>query len=245
MISPVVPQVEALHFGAEVVHVLRGELVPVQRVQAEHEETRLAGVGGVEAGALDGRQDVLVALGDLLPLLLRVHVDLEAVFLAKGEVEAGLHAAAAPAVEAGAGVPPLPGGDAGAAALGAGREGPQRVGEAGPGPLGAGAMPAATGRRGAARGAGWERAAPSGGTSGCGGVREGARRAGSARRVGLKREPRLLLSLRGPWGCCRWHSYGAVLLVLSRRRRRRCRLEWRWERRCGPKWSELGSEKRA
>ena len=40
------------------------------------------------------------------------------------------------------------------AALGAGREGPQRVGEAGPGPLGAGAMPAATGRRGAARGAG-------------------------------------------------------------------------------------------
>lgn len=105
--------------------------------------------------------------------------------------------------------------------------------------------PALGASRGGARGAGWERAAPSGGTSGCGGVREGARRAGSARRVGLKREPRLLLSLRGPWGCCRWHSYGAVLLVLSRRRRRRCRLEWRWERRCGPKWSELGSEKRA
>lgn len=105
--------------------------------------------------------------------------------------------------------------------------------------------PALGASRGGARGAGWERAAPSGGTSGCGGVRERARRAGSARRVGLKREPRLLLSLRGPWGCCRWHSYGAVLLVLSRRRRRRCRLEWRWERRCGPKWSELGSEKRA
>lgn len=133
-------------------HILGRELVSVQRVQAEDEKAGLPGVRGVEPGALDSGQDVLVALGDLLSLLLRVHVDLEAVFPALGEVEAGLHAAAAPAVEAGAGVPALTGGDApaalGARALG-GREGPQGVGEARPGPLGAAgarAMPA-TGRR--------------------------------------------------------------------------------------------------
>lgn len=64
----------------------------------------MAGVRSIKAGAFDGRQDVLVALGDLLPFLLGVDVDLEAVFFAKGEVKAGLHAALLALVDAGIGV---------------------------------------------------------------------------------------------------------------------------------------------
>lgn len=94
VVPAVVPRGQALDSGPDVLDILSGELVPVQRVHCQDKETGLRGVSGVKPRLFDGGQDLLVGLGDLTPGSVGgVNVNPEA-RLAAGEVEAGFHAAA-------------------------------------------------------------------------------------------------------------------------------------------------------
>lgn len=61
VVAAVIPQVQVLDLGFEVVDVLRRQLVSVQGVKVQDEDASLSRVRSVEPGALDGGQDVLVA----------------------------------------------------------------------------------------------------------------------------------------------------------------------------------------
>ena len=93
MVPAIAPSRQALDAKPHVLDVLSRELVPVQRVNGQDEQTGPRRVCGVEARLLDGRQDLLVGLGNLVPSLWRVDVNPEAELAAR-KVEAGFHAAA-------------------------------------------------------------------------------------------------------------------------------------------------------
>lgn len=62
VVPPVIPQVQVLNLSFEVVDVLWRQLVSVQRVKVQYKEASLSRVRSVESGALNGGQDVLVAI---------------------------------------------------------------------------------------------------------------------------------------------------------------------------------------
>lgn len=103
-----IPQRKTLNFCSQIVHILRRELVPVQRVQTQDEETSLCWVMRIEPGPLDGGQNVLITLGYLLSLLLGVDVNFKAIPLTQGEIKTGHHPAAFARVNARDSVPLLP-----------------------------------------------------------------------------------------------------------------------------------------
>lgn len=108
VVPPVIPRWKALYFSLDIVNVLAGQLVPVQSVNAQHKQTGLVDVCGLEAGILDSCQDLLVALRHRLPLQQGVDVHLEPP-LAAAEVEACVHAAPPALVDVVTDLPSLPG----------------------------------------------------------------------------------------------------------------------------------------
>lgn len=94
VVAAAVPQREGADPLLHAADVVSREGVAVQRVDAQHEETRFLGARGVITRALDGAEDLAVALRHGLAVLPWVCEHLEAI-LAAGGIEAALHAAPA------------------------------------------------------------------------------------------------------------------------------------------------------
>lgn len=78
MIPAIIPCWQVLDAKSDILDVLGRELVPVQRIYCQNIQAGLQRVCGVKAGLLNGRQDLLVGLRDLVPSLGGIDVHPEA-----------------------------------------------------------------------------------------------------------------------------------------------------------------------